>query len=214
MDQEQIKQMIDERIAFAMRFQTKKYGDTPTDDLQLVPKKYVDTVTVTPGGPQGAVQFNYSSILTGSDALILDTTSINGYPILTLKGTIAGGTGTLVVADVDGAQVSEFCDRQFTTTATPTTVNTSVMIEMFTYALRTGGSAGAAADSAGYIRRAVYKNVAGTVSLVGAIQDGYTAEDQAAWDATFAISGTNIQAQFTGAANNNVTWDSTFRFYI
>lgn len=43
------EQLIDEKLDRAMQFQTKKYGDTPTDDLQLVPKKYVDTLKVYAG---------------------------------------------------------------------------------------------------------------------------------------------------------------------
>ena len=39
---DEIQKGIDESIAKAMQFSTKKYGDTPTDALQLTPKKYVD----------------------------------------------------------------------------------------------------------------------------------------------------------------------------
>lgn len=42
MTPETIQKMIDASISDAMSFATKKYGDTPTDALQLVPKKYVD----------------------------------------------------------------------------------------------------------------------------------------------------------------------------
>lgn len=38
-----VKKYIDDEIATAVSFKTKKVGDTPTDDFQLVPKKYVDT---------------------------------------------------------------------------------------------------------------------------------------------------------------------------
>ena len=39
--QEDIKKMIDEGIAKAAVLSTRKLGDTPTDDRQLVPKGYV-----------------------------------------------------------------------------------------------------------------------------------------------------------------------------
>lgn len=55
--------MIDTSIAKATAFATKKYGDTPTDALQLVPKKYVTSVVAgitagSPGGSSGNIQYN------------------------------------------------------------------------------------------------------------------------------------------------------------
>ena len=38
----EIKEYIDKAISEAFAFSTTKYGDTPTDALQLVNKKYVD----------------------------------------------------------------------------------------------------------------------------------------------------------------------------
>lgn len=38
----QIQIMIDEAIRKAMDFSTRKRGDTPTDELQLTPRKYVN----------------------------------------------------------------------------------------------------------------------------------------------------------------------------
>lgn len=221
-----VQKMIDDSLKKALAFQTKKYGDTPTDALQLTPKKYVTSVVAAnvaqPGGPNKAIQFNNSSVLGGSPAFTLDLTSIPGFPVLTLTGTVVGQTPSWVISDGSGVQISTQVDQELTTSATPTTITiyslnvsgTSVFIEMFTRAVRTGGSSGATGDSAGYIRRALFKNVSGTVTVVGSIQDGFTAEDQVAWDATFVISGTNIQAQFTGDTNNNITWDSAYNFYI
>lgn len=42
MNDAEIAQLIDEKIKKAMQFSTVKYGDTPTDTLQLTPKKYVN----------------------------------------------------------------------------------------------------------------------------------------------------------------------------
>lgn len=39
-----VKNMIDDSLAKAMGFSTRKLGDTPTDDLQLVPRKYLQSV--------------------------------------------------------------------------------------------------------------------------------------------------------------------------
>lgn len=41
-DKAEVKEMVETAIKEAMAFSTPKYGDTPTDAIQLVPKKYVD----------------------------------------------------------------------------------------------------------------------------------------------------------------------------
>jgi hypothetical protein len=83
---------------------------------------------------------------------------------------------------------------------------TSIMLDVNVIGKRTGGSAGASGDSAGYVRRAVFKNVAGVVTQVGTTQDSFTVEDQAGWDVSFSISGTTISCDVTGATNNNINW--------
>ena len=100
-----------------------------------------------------------------------------------------------------------------TTDATVTTMatiaipaSTTVMIELHVAARRTGGSAGVAEDGAGYVQQATYKNVAGTATLIGAVNADYTAESQAAWDVTFVVSGGNVLIRVTGAVNNNISW--------
>lgn len=102
-----------------------------------------------------------------------------------------------------------------TTNATPTgQTRTSmycpsgemVYVEAHVAARRTGGSSGATGDCAGYVRRAVYKNTGAGPTLVGSVQDAFTAESQAGWDCTFTTSGNYVQVQVTGAANNNITW--------
>src|SRR3990167_94340 len=100
-----------------------------------------------------------------------------------------------------------------TTDATVTTVatiaipaSTTVVIELHVAARRTGGSAGVAEDGAGYVQQATYKNVAGTATLIGSVNVDYTAESQAAWDVTFAVSGSNVLIRVTGAVNNNISW--------
>lgn len=92
----------------------------------------------------------------------------------------------------------------------------SVFIEAKVLARRDSfnSSAGSNGDSASYIRRATYKrNGTGAATLVGSIQDGYTAEDQAGWDCTFALDGNNVHVQVTGAANNTIVWYAEL-FYI
>lgn len=101
-----------------------------------------------------------------------------------------------------------------TTNATQTTAATFAIASGNTYliearitARRTGGSAGTAEDGASYVRRGTYTTKSGTVTLMGSVQTiGTDAEDQAAWDATLDISGSNVRVRVTGATNNNITW--------
>jgi len=103
-----------------------------------------------------------------------------------------------------------------TTNATVTTLHSytttsdrAIFIRAEVLARRTGGSAGTNGDCAAYVIEGVYKNVGGTVTLVGALS--VTAnESQAGWDATLDISTTAIRVRVTGATNNNITWDVDF----
>lgn len=112
-----------------------------------------------------------------------------------------------------------FKARTTTTDATVTALqrvdvetNKSVFIEARVVARRTGGAAGAAGDTAFYVLQGGFKNIAGTVSLVAAsILNG--GEDQVGWDLGFSIVGTQAVVVATGAANNNITWESTVSFY-
>lgn len=101
-----------------------------------------------------------------------------------------------------------------TTDATVTTLqtiatasDTSYLVESRIVGRRTGGGAGSADDTAAYFIRALYKNVAGTLSVNIMSTDTY--EDQSAWDAALTTSSTNIIVQVTGAVSNNVTWTTT-----
>jgi len=119
------------------------------------------------------------------------------------------------VATNDDPAESLFQGRVATTDATQTTINTiaipastTVLLQAFVRARRTGGVAGTAEDGAGYIITGTYKNVAGTATLIGALTATYTAEDQARCDATFTLSGGNVLVRVTGAADNDVVWHS------
>lgn len=53
-----INKLIDERIAVFMKsqaFTSRKIGDTPTDDLALVPRKYVNAHGTTANRPTSSV---------------------------------------------------------------------------------------------------------------------------------------------------------------
>ena len=105
--------------------------------------------------------------------------------------------------------------RVVTTDATPTTLlslpllsSRTTFIQVQVIARRTGGSSGTAEDGAAYLRAGTYKMVAGTPTLIGSVTSIHTAESQAGWDATLAVSGGNVIVQVTGAADNNVTWNA------
>lgn len=79
MTPEAINKLIDDKIKKAMLFSTTKYGDTPTDALQLVPKKYVSSVVAaavgTPGGSNTQVQYNNSGSFAGDANFTWNSTS-------------------------------------------------------------------------------------------------------------------------------------------
>lgn len=103
-------------------------------------------------------------------------------------------------------------NRQVTTNATVTTLHTvaipastTVALRAIVVARRTGGAAGTAEDGARYELKGVYKNVAGTATLIGTVTK-LADEDQAAWDTNFTPSGGNVLIEVTGAVDNNITW--------
>lgn len=114
----------------------------------------------------------------------------------------------------DDPRCSIYQNRVATTNATVTTLhtvaipaNTTVQLTAYVVARRTGGASGTAEDGAGYVIYATLKNVAGVATIIGAVSAIYTAEDQAAWDATIDVDGGgNARVRVTGAAGNNVTW--------
>ena len=134
--------------------------------------------------------------------------TINGAS--TLKSTItysdAAATNTNYVLSQYQTSTSNATPATLATLATST--DTVLFIEARVVARRTGGTSGTAGDSAVYVRQVKVKNVAGVLTLSG-IQSSTTFEDQASWNATFTISGTNVLVQVTGSNNNNVDWGAT-----
>jgi hypothetical protein len=83
-----IKKWIKEDIAQAVDFKTRKVGDLPTDDNQLMPKKYLDTVlywgtvstpNILPTGwtatysPTGTCTITHNLNLTSTDYTVVVT---------------------------------------------------------------------------------------------------------------------------------------------
>lgn len=103
-----------------------------------------------------------------------------------------------------------------TTDATGTTVDvinlpvtTTLGIESVVVCRRTSGTAGTAEDGARIKLSAVFKNVAGIATQIGATTK-VSDKDQAAWDANFTVSGidASISVKVNGTVNNAVSWRS------
>ncbi len=112
-------------------------------------------------------------------------------------------------------------NRVATTDATVTTLHTvtipastTVQIIAMVTARRTGGASGTAEDGAGYMLQATAKNVAGTATLIGVLNQLCVQESQAAFNADIAVSGATALVRVAGAAGNNITWHATVRVYM
>lgn len=73
------------------------------------------------------------------------------------------------------------------------------------------GRQGTVTAAVGYELVGVYKNSAGTVTLIGAVATPLTAEDAglAACAVALVISGTNVLVQVTGIAATTIEWNAT-----
>ena len=100
MTEEEIKKLIDDKIAEFTAFGKVKYGDTPTDDLQLVPKKYVDG--------------QYSSIVSSvNGAFVLKGTGtakgdLIGYSSASVVGRLGVGTDGQFLASQGGTDAPQW----------------------------------------------------------------------------------------------------------
>lgn len=100
-----------------------------------------------------------------------------------------------------------------TTNATPTTITTtaiptnkSVSINSVIRGVRTGGAGGNTLDSVYIVLYALFKNVAGTVTLVGwSFATNWA--DNPNCSAQVVVSGTNGLIQVIGDTANNYSWD-------
>lgn len=77
-------------------------------------------------------------------------------------------------------------------------------LEARVVARRTGGTAGTAEDGGSYWRRATFQGTGPT--QIGVQQSLGEIENQAGWTAVFAIVGSTVQLQVTGATDNIVAW--------
>jgi hypothetical protein len=118
----------------------------------------------------------------------IESSVVNFSALPVSSGSASGGGGGTITAQT-----------------VPIPLNSVVLMRTNIVGYRTGGTAGAVGDSAAYTRTARIKNVAGVVTINDLFSD-FASYDQAAWDATFAVSGSNVLVQVTGAVNNNINW--------
>lgn len=106
-------------------------------------------------------------------------------------------------------------DASFTTIKTVSIPTDSmVLVESKVLGRKTGGSgSGNTGDGSAYVRIARLKNIGGTVTL-GDVEASYTDEDIKAFNIRYEVSGTNVNIQVRGSANNNVNWEGTFKVKI
>lgn len=106
-------------------------------------------------------------------------------------------------------------DAAFTTIKTVSVPTDSiVLVEATVLGRKTGGSgSGNVGDGAAYVRTAKIKNIGGTVTI-GDVEASYTDEDVKSWGIRIQVSGTNVNVQIAGSANNNVSWEGTYKIKI
>jgi len=91
--------------------------------------------------------------------------------------------------------------------------DTIVMIESFITCRKTAGvGVGAIGAGNGYVRTVKAQNIGGVVTI-GVVQSSFTSESITAFNATFAVSGTNVVINVTGALSDDVTWNSITKKY-
>src|ERR1700741_777449 len=195
---------------------------TPTGDL-IMGAFFNDSINIIADTP---IIFNSTSTALGTTMLqyLAASTQVQLIGGASGFGVLQSTLGNLVhqissTTTNDDPTESTYQNKVTTTNATVTTIhtiaipaNTTVFIEAKVTARRTGGVAGTAQDSGGYLLYATYKNVAGTATEVGETAV-VTHEDQAGWAVTFTPSAANALLQVTGATNNNVSWVATVRIY-
>jgi hypothetical protein len=170
-------------------------------------------------------------------SLELDDTTNSRTLSPTAEGISVGSTQLESVSDPDDAQDAmtlNYADSNYlqvdggntgivyaaqqsatTVDATVTTIytlslsdNTAYLVDAFCVARRTD-----AADRAAYrVTVAAYREAAGSATIQGAETDLHTAESDATWDASFAVSGNDLLFQVTGAAAKTINWRCGFKY--
>ena len=100
-----------------------------------------------------------------------------------------------------------------TTNATPTTIITysglsvnDVAVQVF---VKITGLKNNFTEAAGYYLTGTFRRTGGTITQVGSTLMISQNEDTASWDATLAVSGTDILVQVTGVAATTINWQAS-----
>lgn len=123
--------------------------------------------------------------------------------------------GTFKVQPQDNVTEEKNGNTVNTTDATQTTLQTiaipvggTTITTTINYKKTAGAGTGTVGDSGCFIITQSFKNVAGTVTSTGALQNDYTTTPIGAEAATLDISGTNVRVRVTGIVNDDFTWNS------
>lgn len=198
---------------------------------------YMELATTPTGSTTAATALTLDSSQRASFSGTTDTTSSGTFTPVTIARTYnqtgtagsidllinrtetALGSGDQMAMEVQVAGVRRWSlgSRKVTTTdATVTTLatipvpaSTTLGINGYVVARRTGGAAGTAEDGAYYRVETVYKNAAGTATNIGTTVTAI-GESQAAWDVTVTQSSGDVLIRVQGAADNNVSWVGVF----
>lgn len=173
----------------------------------------------------GQANANHSSVINGvrSTATAEHSVVFGVDATTTIVGEHAKSSGTFTSAALGSSQTSEFHSvRAQTTDATtatmlPATGQQLTVPSGATWAFRaivagrqTGGVAGTAGDSAGFIVEGAAKNVSGSTSLLGTANiTSYSDAAASTWAVALAVSGANLQFRCTGEADKNIDWSCT-----
>lgn len=96
-DIQEVKALIRQEITGYARFSNKKYGDTPTDALQLVPRKYTDGIKSSVFASVQAGLTITGNLKVGGSASVVGNLSLKGSDIPAIfigatTGLMAAGT--------------------------------------------------------------------------------------------------------------------------
>lgn len=184
-------------------------------DRELRFQAYSDgNIYISAQGLSGTITANLNFLISA------DSGTNNGY--IGFRNVTLGNEVTRIYSDAtnDDPRESVYQNRVATTNNTQTTLHTFTLSASTTYAIeanviarRTGGAGGTAEDSAEYKIRALFKNVAGTATQVGATTIISANEDNANLDAVFDVTGATARVRVTGDTSNNYTWHMTARTY-
>lgn len=177
-------------------------------------------------GPYNIVIWPAGSLPTSSNAEVVRVTALSTDTLTITRTQESSSARTVIVGDsvAQAATAKTFTDIEggqatvATTDATVTTLatiacpdGTTTMIEARVVARRTGGASGTAEDGAAYVVTAAFKATGSVATIIGAADQDVVIESQAGWECTIDASGATARIRVTGAANNNVTWLTSYR---